>query len=614
MNLRKSLAIFVAVVMVFGSFSVSFAATDAEVTATATNTVTFTDVTDHWGAAAIQKWAGYGIINGFEGAFRPDDSITRGEMAVIFDNMMDYQETAKNTFTDLQSGQFYTDAILKANAAGIVKGDGTTVRPTDKITKEEAAVMMSRAFAVAEANTTKSFADASAVSSWAKSAVFGMEAKGYVSGYEGNFNPKSNITRAEVVTMINNIVKAYYTTAGTYTENVVGTAVVKVTGVTLKGITVSENLIIAEGVAQGDATLDSVTVKGNTVVRGGGENSIHIIGTSSLTKITIQKDGDKLRISIEGTGVSVPDVVVDAGEEIVITGNVGTVDLQASDATVYATAAEIKSASISGDNSKIIVDAKSAIDSVSVASTAKNTAIETEKGAVVKSVTAAAPVSVSGTGTVTKVTLNEGADGSKVTTPSTSTTVSSGVSEVTGAGGKAISAGSTATNNTSSTDITSTTTTSGGGGGGSSDSRATGTLQLIGVTGNGLYKVTDTTYHLSTGSAINNLSANITGSGFTAGSSYTVTVTLSSPGHANSTAQVTVLGSILNQNITTTVANLETVLGATISNTSDIEAGTIFNELQARFDRAEDGDVITVTIGGTKVTSMSFTITKLDIS
>ena len=265
--------------------------------------------------------------------------------------------------------------------------------------------------------------------------------------------------------MINNIVKAYYTTAGTYTENVAGTAIIKVADVTLKGITVSENLIIAEGVAKGDAYLDSVTVKGDTVVRGGGENSIHITGKSTITKITIEKIGDKIRVVVDD-GVNVPQVEIGAAnEEIVITGTVGTVDVKASDATVYATAAEIKSATITGDNSKIVVGAKSTVDSVSVASTAKNTAIQTETGAVVKAVTASAPVSVSGTGTVTKVTLNEGANGSKVTTPNTATTVGTGVTGVTGAGDKPISAGTTATNNDKANDLTSTPTTGGGGGG-----------------------------------------------------------------------------------------------------------------------------------------------------
>lgn len=271
MKKRKALSFILAVMMVFGTFSTALAETELE--ATSTNEMKFSDVSKHWGAAAINKWSGYGIINGYEGLFRPDDSITRGEMAVILDNMMDYQVAANNTFTDLKAGQFYTEAILKANEAGIIKGDGSTVRPTDKITREEAAVMLARAFAISESSGNGTFQDRGTIASWAIGFITTMQSKGYVQGTNNNFLPKSNVTRAETVTMIDNIVKAYYTTAGTYTENVAGTAVVKVSGVILKDITISENLIIAEGVGlgQGEVTLDNVTVLGSKVVRGGSD-------------------------------------------------------------------------------------------------------------------------------------------------------------------------------------------------------------------------------------------------------------------------------------------------------------------------------------------------------
>lgn len=278
MKNRKVFAFVLAVVMVFGTFSIAFAETELETTST--NEISFTDVSNHWGADAIVKWSGHGIINGYEGLFRPNDSITRGEMAVILDNMMDYQVAANNTFTDLKAGQFYTDAILKANEAGIIKGDGATVRPTDKITREEASVMLARAFAISESIGNGTFKDKEIIASWAIGFVTTMQSKGYVQGTDNNFLPKTNVTRAETVTMIDNIVKGYYTTAGTYTENVAGTGVVKVSGVILKDITISENLIIAEGVGlgQGEVTLDNVTVLGSKVVRGGADMIPEVLG------------------------------------------------------------------------------------------------------------------------------------------------------------------------------------------------------------------------------------------------------------------------------------------------------------------------------------------------
>jgi hypothetical protein len=79
--------------------------------------------------------------------------------------------------------------------------------------------MLGRAFAVKESTTgTATFSDAASISFWAKGYVTAMEAKGYIKGSGNSFRPKANITRAEIVTIIDNAVKAYYKDAGTYTE------------------------------------------------------------------------------------------------------------------------------------------------------------------------------------------------------------------------------------------------------------------------------------------------------------------------------------------------------------------------------------------------------------
>ena len=577
MKVRKVFAIFVALAMVLGSVSMSFAATDAttpDATATdssAGTTVTeeaaspaaiavFTDTAEHWAKDAVAKWSGYGIVKGYEGLFRPDDSITRGEMAIILDNMMDYQVVAKNTFTDLPAGQYYTEAVLKANAAGIMKGDGATVRPNDKITREEAAIMMSRAFGVAGADSTKGFLDATSVSDWAKSAVFGMEAKGYINGYNGNFQPKANISRAAVVTMIDNIVKAYYTASGTYTDKVEGTAVIKVSDVTLKGITITGNLIIAEGVGKGDATLDSITVTGDTIVRGGGENSVHITGTSSITSIKIEKVGDKLRVVVSD-GSKVTSMEVDVAEDIVITGTVAKLEVNAPNAVIEATDANIENATIASENATLKVGEKSVIGTVNVASTAKKANIETATGAKVTNVTAAAEVKVSGTGTVSNVTLNKGADGSAITTPKTVTTVNAGVSGATGGGGISIPERSTGTNSSDGSSATTTPTSSSGNSGGGNGSSGTTTptvnhpdLELKNLTylGNavaspdGVYQVSASALTASTEA----IGVTVYGNGFDPTKVYSITVTVNrtAPNAASKTETINNLpGALLNQ-------------------------------------------------------------------
>lgn len=565
MKSRKVFALVLAVALVFGSFSVAFAAD--EVTTIAAPS--FTDVSGHWAAAAIDKWSGSGIINGYNGMFRPDDSITRGEMAVIIDNMMNYQVSAVNSFGDLKSGQFYTDAVLKANAAGIIKGDGVNVRPTDKITREEAATMMSRVFSVKAAANTIAFKDAAAVSSWAQGAVYGMEAKGYVQGYNGNFEPKANVTRAATVTMVNNIVKAYYTAAGTYTKNVEGTAVIMASGVILKGNTINGNLIVAEGVAQGDATLDSVTVKGDLVIRGGGVNSVYINGTCSISSIKIEKNGDALRVVISD-GNTIQRIDVLAGEEIIITGDVGTLEVASPNAKITLTAADIEDIIVTGANAKIVVGA----------------------GSTVATLTATAQVSVSGTGTVESVDLNPGSNGSSITTPNTKIKVAAGVIGVTGGGGTAIPAGSIGTNNAAGTGATITeVVVIGGGGGGGGTVVETPVLTLNSVTITGIPVPTTniggvTYYQITKGwTDATPLVSNVTGSKF-GNRNYTMVV--------NATVES---GLTLSWERTVPGADMNVTKNITESNLLDNGYGIDVSAIMTQWAKGTVGDKVTVMIG-----------------
>jgi len=76
----------------------------------------YSDTAGHWAVKAIDRWSDYGVINGYQGRFRPNDTITRAEMAVILDKIMKYRVKADNTFSDLDEN-WYTDAILKVNFA-----------------------------------------------------------------------------------------------------------------------------------------------------------------------------------------------------------------------------------------------------------------------------------------------------------------------------------------------------------------------------------------------------------------------------------------------------------------------------------------------------------------
>lgn len=138
MSRFKSVAYVLVILMILSIFQFS---ADA-----ATN---YSDTVGHWGAKAIERWSAYGVVTGYNGQFRPDAPITRGEMAAILDKIMRFGKKAVNTFSDLDEN-WYTDPILKVNWAGIMVGSDNKVRPKDNITRQEAVVLICKALDIPE--------------------------------------------------------------------------------------------------------------------------------------------------------------------------------------------------------------------------------------------------------------------------------------------------------------------------------------------------------------------------------------------------------------------------------------------------------------------------------
>ena len=91
-------------------------------------TTTFSDIQNHWGKNAIERWSSYGIVSGTgDGIFSPDADITRAEMAQIYVNLLHLTEKADiSNFTDVAANAWYADAVAKCVAAGIFSGTSAT--------------------------------------------------------------------------------------------------------------------------------------------------------------------------------------------------------------------------------------------------------------------------------------------------------------------------------------------------------------------------------------------------------------------------------------------------------------------------------------------------------
>lgn len=237
----------------------------------------FQDTQGHWAESVIEKWSGYELIRGYNGRFQPDQSITRADMAVVIDRLLDYQTAGSNTFTDLPE-DYYTDAVLRTARESVMQGYDGAIRPLDPITREEAVCVMARALKIDAAGTSAGFADDAQISSWAMPSVASFAAKGYVGGKTGNrFDPQANITRAEVIQLLDNMISDYIVQSGTVTSVGDGLVIVKAENVVLKGVTIKSGLIL--GGKAGEVTLDGGKTEG-TVVKIGG-STLKTTGTAT---------------------------------------------------------------------------------------------------------------------------------------------------------------------------------------------------------------------------------------------------------------------------------------------------------------------------------------------
>lgn len=310
MRRRRFLAILLAMVMM------------ATMAPTSVFAAGYGDAENHWASTEINRWSEYGILKGNAGMFRPSEPITRAEMATIIDRVLLLQEKGDNAFSDLPEA-WYTDALLRANAAGIVLGSAGKARPTDNVTRQEAAVMICRALEINEVAGKTGFSDDTLIAPWAKGFVQALSAKGLISGVGNNkFAPKANMDRASVVKILDNAIKGFYHKAGEYASDVTGNVVINSPDVSLKDMEIKGDLIIAEGVGDGDVHLDNVKIAGNTVVRGGGKNSLYFNSVTVGGALIVNKVGGDLRIVATGT-TSVSVVVLESGAILVTKDLVG---------------------------------------------------------------------------------------------------------------------------------------------------------------------------------------------------------------------------------------------------------------------------------------------------
>ena len=165
-------------------------------------------VTDKKAAPKLNTSDHFAYVQGYpNGTVKPAGNITRAETAAILFRLMDdasrktYYST-KSGFRDVASGSWYNTYVATLNNAGVITDSSNGYfRPNEAITRAELAAMLAK---FSETTGAANYFNDVSASYWAANAIAICAKLGWITGYpDGTFRPDRNVTRAELMAMIN---------------------------------------------------------------------------------------------------------------------------------------------------------------------------------------------------------------------------------------------------------------------------------------------------------------------------------------------------------------------------------------------------------------------------
>lgn len=165
-------------------------------------------VTDKKATPKLNTSDHFAYVQGYpNGTVKPAGNITRAETAAILFRLMDdasrktYYST-KSGFRDVASGSWYNTYVATLNNAGVITDSSNgCFRPNEAITRAELAAMLAK---FSETTGAANYFNDVSAKYWAANAIAICAKLGWITGYpDGTFRPDKNVTRAELMAMIN---------------------------------------------------------------------------------------------------------------------------------------------------------------------------------------------------------------------------------------------------------------------------------------------------------------------------------------------------------------------------------------------------------------------------
>lgn len=342
--------------------------------------------------AAVKSAYDNGIMTGENGNMNLEGTILRSTVSkMVVTAFAAKGEADLSGYPDVDSESWYAAWMAKANQMGIMTGSSGKMNPSNEVTLAEVAAMLVRALGL----TVDKGAAIEGVATWAAPYIKALIDAGYISSEDAAaaHQPMSRVAFAEIIYKISGQGNYANEENAEITEDQDGNIVITANGVSLKGITVTGDVIIADGVDASTVTLDNVKVEGRVVVRGAGVN---LTNGATAESTVVAATGDTVTVTA--------DAASNAGDVTVV----GTYGKAAANVNVDAPASNV---AISSDaNNVVIGDAKQVVTADGVKTTITGTVDdvvvpdgakpEITNNGTIKNVTSNEDVAISGTGSV----------------------------------------------------------------------------------------------------------------------------------------------------------------------------------------------------------------------
>ena len=169
----------------------------------------FTDVrSTDWFSDAVSYVQERGLMSSTSATnFSPNEPTTRAMLVTVLYRAAGQPETTgQSSFADVLARDYFANAVAWASENNIVTGySRTRFGSNDPVSREQIATLLWRYAGSPSAGSAQNFSDRNQISDYAADAVNWARANGIVNGRPGNrFDPKANATRAEVATILRN--------------------------------------------------------------------------------------------------------------------------------------------------------------------------------------------------------------------------------------------------------------------------------------------------------------------------------------------------------------------------------------------------------------------------